>query len=77
MRLGNIFKYLFILFVIAIVVFAWYTINNNSTKEQETVVEEEQKQDTQRSTSINVGITNYDTMNPYITNNREILSGRV
>ena len=73
MRLGNIFKYLFIIFVIAIVVFAWYTINNNNTKDQETVIEEEQKQDTTRSTSINVGITNYDTMNPYITNNREIL----
>ena len=78
MKLGNIFKYLFALFAIGIIVFAGYTIyDNNKKKEEESkqVAEEKAKEDiTNKVTDIRIGITNYDNINPIITNNKDILN---
>ncbi len=67
------FKYIFIVFVIAIVVYASYTIYKNSQKKK---TENEIKEKTEEAVVIKdmrLGICNYDSINPLITNNREIL----
>lgn len=69
----NLFKYIFILFAVAIVIFAIYTIyikqgEKPDNIKQEEIVEVKQIKD------IRFGISNFDTINPLLTNNKEVLN---
>ena len=68
---SNIFKYLFIMFVIIIVIVAFVIIKNNE-KEQQT--EEEASTGTSQEIvrEIRVGIAQCDTLNPLLTNNKNV-----
>lgn len=74
MKVSSIFKYIFIIFAVGIIAYAGYRIYNNQNKEEEnnqdstTVVEENIIRD------LRMGITNYDTMNPLITQNKDIIN---
>ena len=68
---SNFYKYIFIIFVIAIMIFAIYKIRldeetKNQTQSQVTENEE------QRIREINLGIAEYDTLNPIISNNKNV-----
>ncbi len=71
---SNIVKYIFIIFVIGIIIFAIYKINF----QKEEVIQENSTntiQETKQSESIlNIGISDYDNINPLITNNQDIIS---
>ena len=72
MKLTTLVKYIFIVFVVCIIVYAGYKIydeNNNPITEIENISQEEEK----IIKDIRLAVTNYDTMNPLISNNREIL----
>lgn len=73
MMSNRIFTIIFIIVVVAIIVFATYFIrnknnevdsNNSNNNVDEIAVVENMK----------MGISNYDTMNPYLTGNREIIN---
>jgi len=71
---SNIIKYVFIIFAIAIIIFAIYTIyfkDKEQTPEQE---KEVQSEDIIELKDLRLGISNYDTINPLITNNKEVLN---
>lgn len=75
MKSLKIFKYIFIIFVIILVAFAIYTIYN---KKDETNSDSNSTSNTISSSSnyltdIRLGITNYDTINPLITSNQNVL----
>lgn len=72
---NNVFKYIFIVVIILLIIGTVYVIYNQNTTEDD--VEEEET--TQESTidmrdSLTMGISNYDTMNPILTNNKEIIN---
>ena len=73
MKVSSIFKYIFAIFAIGIIIFAGYKIyqndNNNQNEEpvQEVATENIIK-------DIRLGITGFDTINPLKTNNKEILN---
>lgn len=74
MKISNIFKYIFIIFAVGIIVYAGYRIYKTqnaqtNTQEEPQVVEEENI-----IKDIRLALTNYDTMNPLITSNKEILN---
>ena len=68
----NILKYAFILFVLAIIGFAIYKINSKeeiqAEQKNETIVQ------TQVTTNIRLGISNFDNINPIISKNRDIIN---
>lgn len=70
---SNLFKYIFIIFAVGIIAYSIYAIcfknKENPQEEQQTeeVVEETKK-------DIRLGISNYDTINPLISNNKEVLN---
>lgn len=70
---SNIFKYVFVLFVIGIILFAIYMIyfkkDNSELKTTQEVIE-----NNTQIKNLRLGISNYDTINPLITNNKEILN---
>lgn len=71
---ANLIKYVFIIFVIVIIIFAIYTIyykDKNEELEQENII---QKEETVELKDLRLGISNYDTINPLISNNKEILN---
>ena len=67
---SNVFKYIFIIFVIIIVIVAFFVIRSNeneqATEEETTSVEEEIVRE------IRLGIAQYDTLNPLLTNNKNV-----
>lgn len=70
---SNIIKYFFIVFVIGIIIFAMYKIN--SKQENDISNEETEKQTIQETESIlNIGISDFDNINPLITKNKDIIS---
>ncbi len=72
---SNIIKYIFIVFAIGIIVFAIYKMNYQ-TENQNGINEENQAQgNTQNSESIlNIGISDFDNINPLITSNKDIIN---
>ena len=73
----NIFKYIFILVVISLIAGAIYILYYSSNKKQVakegTVTDvNETSDDVSISKNIKMGISDYDTMNPLLTKNREI-----
>ena len=73
MKISNFFKYMFIVFVIVIVIYAGYRIYRNKN-EDTNQVEENIYEEENIIKDIRLGICNYDSMNPLISNNREILN---
>ncbi len=70
---SNFFKYIFIIFAICIIIYAVYAIyfkENNTTNENVQAVEQQiiEKKD------IRLGISNFDNINPLISNNKEVLN---
>lgn len=71
---SSIFKYLFIIVAVIIGIYSIYAIYFKDTKEetQDTSVSEEEP--IQELKDIRLGISNFDTINPLITTNKEILN---
>ena len=67
---SNIFKYLFIIFVVIIVVVAFFIIRNN--EEEEITQEDTVTSDDEIVREIRLGIAQYDTLNPLLTNNKNV-----
>ena len=71
---SNFFKYIFILFVLFISIFAIYTIYfKEENKPNENLVEEV-VEDKQEIKDLRLGISNFDTINPLLSNNKEVLN---
>ncbi len=71
---SNIIKYIFIVFVIFIIGFAIYKINSEN-KENVQSLENTVQQNTQNTESIlNIGISDFDNINPLITDNKDIIN---
>ena len=70
---NNFIKYIFAIFVIAIMIFAFYKIkkdetnkNQNQIKVQNSVIEE------QKTAEINLGIAQFDNINPILSKNKNV-----
>ncbi len=69
---NNVIKYIFLLFVVALIIFAFYRVyyedkkSNDGTEDTTTNVEENISKD------IRLCIVEYDTMNPVLSNNRNV-----
>lgn len=76
MKNNNIFKYIFIAFIILLIIGTVWIIYNQNTKEDENNDSEKNiiQTSVQVLDSLTMGISNYDTMNPLITNNKEIIN---
>ena len=73
MKVSSIFKYIFIIFAIGIIIAAGYKIYSSQNQVAEENNEEAQADETILK-DIRIAITNYDNINPLITNNKEILN---
>lgn len=70
---SNFFKYIFILFAIGIIIYSIYAIYFKEKGIQEENTENETIEVAEKK-DIRLGISNYDTINPLISNNKEILN---
>lgn len=68
---SNLFKYIFIVFVIGIVVFSVFKIQNDE-KEKKEISERETETSQDKITEIRLGVAGFDTLNPLLTNNKNI-----
>ena len=74
---NNFFKYIFILVVIALIAGAIYIVydkNKPNVENDEDVENAVQNNNVSIVENLKMGITNYDTMNPILTKNREIVN---
>lgn len=72
---SNIFKYIFIIFVIAIVIYSIYTIYFKDKEKTEDISEEsENTQEAEEKKDLRLGLSNFDNINPLISNNKEVLN---
>lgn len=68
---SNFFKYVFIIFVIGIMVFAFLKIKREEDEKKE--IEQRISENTEEKiTDIRLGIAGFDTLNPLLTNNKNI-----
>ena len=74
MKVSSIFKYIFIIFAVGIIAYAGYRIYNNQNKEEENNQEPNEVVEESIIRDLRMGITNYDTMNPLITQNKDIIN---
>ena len=74
MKISSIFKYIFIIFAVGIIAYAGYRIYNNQNKEASNSQENENVVEENIIRDIRLSLTNYDTMNPLLTKNKEILN---
>ena len=68
---ANVFKYLFIIFVIIIAIGAFFIIQSNEN-EQETQEDESTDNAQEIVREIRLGIAQYDTLNPLLTTNKNV-----
>ena len=68
---SNVFKYLFIIFVIIIAIGAFFIIQSNEN-EQETQEDESTDNAQEIVREIRLGIAQYDTLNPLLTTNKNV-----
>ena len=72
---NNILKYIFFIFIIVIVGFTIYTINNKEkNKEQENIQNTANEEDIKIEQVLNLGIAGFDTMNPILSANKYVQS---
>ncbi len=69
----SFFKYIFILFVLGILVFAIYKLYFQE-EAVENSVEEVVTEEVTQIKDLRLGISNFDTMNPLLSNNKEVLN---
>ena len=69
----NFFKYIFIIFAICIIIYSIYAIYFKEKEGQEENVQNETVEEAQIK-DIRLGISNFDTINPLISNNKEMLN---
>ena len=75
MKNNNVFKYIFIIFIIILIIGAAYILYNQKQKtEQQETDKQSQVGEVQILDKLTMGICNYDTMNPLLTNNKEIIN---
>ena len=73
MKLSNIIKYLFILFVIGLIIFAVYKIYSNNKNSEKNNIVSESDLDEGIIKDLKIGVSSFDTINPLITKNKEII----
>ena len=68
---NNIFKYLFIIIFVGLIIFGIYTLygKQNETTSKEVINEEQEEK---IITNIRLGIANFDTINPILSNNQSV-----
>ena len=72
---SNIIKYIFIIFAIGIIVFAIYKVSNQQENQNMVNTETQTQSNTQNTESIlSIGISDFDNINPLITNNKDIIN---
>ena len=75
MKNNNVFKYIFIVFIIALIIGTAYVLYNQNVQSNE--IEEENvtgEATIEMLDSLTMGLCNYDTMKPLLTNNKEIIN---
>lgn len=70
---SNFFKYIFILFVVGIIIFAIYSIYFKEDKIQNDVIETN-KEEVVEIKELRLGISNFDTINPLLSSNKEVIN---
>ena len=68
---SNWIKYVFVIFIIIILVFAIYIIRRDETEKQQEEAYTASNQDS-RVKEIKLGIANFDTINPILSNNKNV-----
>ena len=68
----NIFKYIFILVVIGLIVYSIYLLSGNNQKNGNEQIIEEEKDVIEKITNLRLGIASFDTLNPLISKNKEV-----
>ena len=75
MKNNNVFKYIFIVFIIALIIGTVYVLYNQNVQSEDLEEENTAKESTiEMLDSLTMGLCNYDTMNPLLTNNKEIVN---
>ena len=74
MKVSSLFKYIFIIFAIGIIIFAGYKIYKNQQSKASQETQEVANEEENIIKDIRLAVTSYDTINPLITNNQEILN---
>ena len=69
---SNFFKYIFIIFVIGIMAFAIYKIQKDETNQKQQQEITNARQEEEKQTQIKLGIASMDTINPILTNNKNV-----
>ncbi len=69
---SNFVKYIFFIFVIAIMGFAIYKVNKQENKEPEENQVSEVKETNETVKELNLGIAEFDTINPILSNNKYV-----
>lgn len=70
----NIIKYIFIIFAICIIGFAIYKINSQNSQNEETDTENTVHATQDTESVLKIGISDFDNINPLITENEDIIS---
>lgn len=69
---SNVIKYIFIVIVIGLVIYAGYLIYGQNKEEENKVIPTQTQQEIEKITNIRVPIVAYDTMNPILSKNQNI-----
>lgn len=69
----NISKLLFSIFIIGLIIYVVYTTNSQKESVNQVAIEDVSREEEEKK-DIRLAITNYDTINPIITNNKEIIN---
>ena len=67
----NFFKYIFVFFIIGIITYAIYVLYFRDVKE-ENQLKDEPITLVEQITNLRLGVCNFDTINPLVSNNKEI-----
>ncbi len=70
----KILKYIFAVFSIVLIIYAGYSITKENAQKEEMAQNETHKEVVQELKAIRIGICNLDTINPLITQNKEVIN---
>lgn len=69
---SNIVKYIFLIFVIGLIIFACYTVYKDEKNKNQEQIETNTNTEQNVSNDIRLSIVGYDTINPILSNNRNV-----
>ena len=69
---NNILKYIFFIFIILIAIVTVYVLNNRENSKEENVENVAVKEETELEQTLNLGIAEFDTMNPILSRNKYV-----